>query len=209
VKATLGNGHCSGTLNGSADGGDLRYTLGQGTVNWAMTAASDIAGALQLNYGSCESTQTTITGSGTRVHGAFHVQSGGGTDDLIFEDQARLSGQVQVALGGESDTIRIDDTMFDEVASFDTGAGDDDVMIETLGVSPGPVTLFVKAVTIRTGAGNDTLPIGILGEAGNRASFQAAVTLDGGAGTGDVVDYQGNGDTYAVTPVVTGFETVA
>ena len=55
--------------------------------------------------------------------------------------------------------------------------------MEANGAPAGPAMTFTSKVTVNTGAGDDTITIGVAGEAGNSAHFDARVVWDGGAGT--------------------------
>ena len=56
-------------------------------------------------------------------------------------------------------------------------------------------------------AGDDTVTVGVAGEAGNSASFQSTILVDGGQGN-DTFDVLANGNTFVVLPVVKNVETL-
>jgi len=116
---------------------------------------------------------------------------------------------VTLITGADNDLVYIDDTEVYKALTVDTGAGADQVAIEANGADPGPISVFSAAVSVKTGDDDDAVTVGIAGQPGNSASFAKASQWDGGAGAGDAIDLNGNGNVFTVTPVVKNFETVS
>jgi hypothetical protein len=87
-----------------------------------------------------------------------------------------------------------------------TGAGADVVRVENASLNDGVSTAFNAAVNINAGGGDDQVRIGVIGDADDFGDFNAGVTLIGGLDLDIVQALADPANTFAVVPVVTGFE---
>jgi hypothetical protein len=112
-----------------------------------------------------------------------------------------LSGAVTIFTGLGADTVNIDGTTVAGCFTLDAGMGYDSVNVVTTAN-----TNFARSAIFLLRPGNDALTVGS-SQAGSHATFQAAVTFDGGMGA-NTLTYLANGNVFQAPPKIRGFQTI-
>ena len=181
----LGNGYNTGTFNPVVGWvGNVSYTGG---------TAEDL-----LDIGKFDGTSTSITvlGNITSVMGTgnadlsirdasvlgaiLHSSNATVTDNFYIREsyvQGKVTGNL---LGAAGAYVQVQDSILDMAYSVSTGAGGDEVVLDT--VAGTKVSIFRGAVKILLGAGDDIVTAGGTVAAVNRGSlFESTILIDGGA----------------------------
>ncbi|MEM8679365.1 MAG: hypothetical protein AAGF97_08440 [Planctomycetota bacterium] len=172
---------------------DTRGTTKQGAVVVARNSA--VHGLFQLNH-----RPTSIVGGG---EGTADVSVDNVTFDRAFNIRLRNSGSdigivdgtfqgsfnVAATTGSKGDTITIDDSEFLGAVKIKTGTGagsteDDEIAIEQN--AHAGATRFHRTVTITTAGGNDSILLGGPNVLTRRATFDAALRVNGGFGADEL-----------------------
>lgn len=208
----LGNGYNTGTFNPVVGWvGNVSYTGG---------TAEDL-----LDIGKFDGTSTAITvlGNITSVMGTgnadlsirdasvfgsiMHSSNATVTDNFYIREsyvQGKVTGNL---LGSAGAYVQVQDSILDMAYSVSTGAGGDEVVLDT--VAGTKVSIFRGAVKILLGAGNDIVTAGGTVAAVNRGSFfESTILIDGGADN-DITNLQtGYFNSFAFPLQTIGVETV-
>ena len=181
----LGNGYNTGTFN---------PVVGRvGNVSYTGGTAEDL-----LDIGKFDGTSTAITvlGNITSVMGTgnadlsirdasvlgsiMHSSNATVTDNFYIREsyvQGKVTGNL---LGSAGAFVQVQDSILDMAYSVSTGAGGDEVVLDT--VAGSKVSIFRGAVKILLGAGDDIVTAGGTVAAVNRGSlFESTILIDGGA----------------------------
>jgi hypothetical protein len=141
---------------------------------------------VQLDLGGGDNTatlkRTFVLPHMLEVSGRLSITSGNG-DDVFELENVLVSGLTSVNSGGGADRLSIGGVAtFDDLCRFNTGAGDDQILIGMLTGASGPVT-FQKVMLLNAGAGNDSLSLGVArppsgnGDQNSRVVFTATGNL--------------------------------
>ena len=97
----------------------------------------------------------------------------------VFANSSVLRGlSIDTSASVQNTVVAIDGSTFKGAVNITTGAGNDTVLVETLG-APGVATEFFGAVSIKMGAGNDAIALG----GADQVIFFASALFEGGTGT--------------------------
>ncbi len=120
----------------------------------------------------------------------------------------QVQGKTFITTGEESNTITIDDSIFQRAVNVQTGHGRDLVQIDTHGDPLGKATRFRGPVSISLGESDDTLQVGVAGESGNRAVFYKKVLFDGGPQFDTLLNADNNAFRQPEQVTIINFETL-
>jgi hypothetical protein len=219
VKFDLGAGQDFLNITSSALSLKAGLTiLGGGDADYAnLTADGTITGDVSIDLGGADDADQTIYLSGNsglpgllKITGALTLSSSStdginANSDSIYVYDVTVTKAVSATGGAVNSGIYFNNASTGSTFTVNSGAGDDDVQIETFGTF-GPMTI-AKTTSILLGDGADKLVVGF-GDSNNLVRFLGAVSIDGGldAQTDTVENLSGNFFGPGVpTPVPTNF----
>ncbi|HEV7406770.1 MAG TPA: hypothetical protein VGO11_27725 [Chthoniobacteraceae bacterium] len=203
VKFDLGDGANVTTINSTALGLKAGLTIlsGAGADYASLFADGTITGDVNIDLGAGSADDQTIYVTGNsglpgilKINGALTLNTaatdaGLGKAEFIYVYDVTVTKAITVTAAGDAvSNIYLNNANPGGTLTVSSGAGKDDVQIETFGTF-GPMTV-AKTTTINLGDGDDTLAIGFSHDPGSNdfVKFMGAVTVDGGIGTDTVSD---------------------
>jgi hypothetical protein len=198
VKFDLGAGQDFVTLNSSvlALKAGLTYLGGADADNLNLSADGTITGDVNIDLGGASDADQFLFISGNsgspgvlKIAGALTLSSsatntGLNNTETINVRDVVVTKAISVTGGTVDSKIYLNNASTGGTFTLSSGAGNDDVQIETFGTF-GPMTI-AKSTTIMLGDGNDNLVIGISHDPGSNdfVRFLGPVSVDGGTGIG-------------------------
>jgi hypothetical protein len=176
---------------------------------------------------------TEVDIEGTRVNGTTILESREGFDDIDLEDNTIFNKKVVLMLGNGGSQTTMEQTTFRKGFFLQSLTGVDELVIDSI-LAEGPVnvstgdgsdflrvdsptaahdseaghSIFRKPVNLDAGGDDDQLLVGVAGQPNDAADFLSSLVGAGGPGN-DLVDAAAdNGNVFAKTPQLTGFETI-
>ena len=199
----------------------LKVDAGAGASAFSLDAESGRIGTALINLGAGANSVDIHSNAGLRIgklgvvsasaagaaneslslEGVIAREAGavfGGADSILAIARCTF-GKFATALGAGADTVRINDSSFGGELKILTEAGDDTVLIERDTAFAG-ASVFRGKVTVALGSGDDAmLAAGAADE--QKANFRAAVSVDAGPGTDNVLAHPVNA-TFTVPALV-------
>ena len=124
-------------------------------------------------------TLSAVTVAGTTVGKNLTVTGGAGGLNAALQS-VQVQRNTKVSGGKAASSVTVDESNFAGSTRLGTGAGADVIRVDALGGTSGTPSQFGGPVTVTAGGGNDTVQVGLIG---HRSAFAGKASLDGGAGT--------------------------
>ena len=157
-----------------------------GTLDLTLADATGAADSVTVDYGTGADTASTVAlkvAAAVETVNLVATTEAGGADTFTVTNTNNAATNIVVTKGHTADTLALG-TLNAATTNVDAGAADMNLTVTT--AAAGAVTVSAagdatNASSITTGAGNDTITL--TGKSGTLAH-----TVDGGAGTGDVLN---------------------
>lgn len=171
-------------------GGNVTFIHGPGTFTTNFDGANTnlpdvIRGNLILSGSGANTVKagTQYYHTGLIVGKNFTMTSGAAADSVTL-NKAEVDGATILNLGDGANVVRIDDSLFAGIFNLTTGAGVDQVYLDTRAGSSGPTT-FERAVLIRLVAGADGVLLDDSIDANQSIVFYSTFVIHHGPEPGD------------------------
>lgn len=201
VKVDNHKGDSASTVDSTTISGQLFIKSKEGSVQVSVQNGSSVLRHAKIHTGNGGST-VSISGA---IGANLQVRGGRGLDH-VYLTGLTVARRTKVHTGSGNDTVSIDDLTATGAVSIKTDKGADIIEVETAGLPDGPESSFARIVKIDAGADDDLITVGVEGEAGNSAVFDAAILINGSRGQ-DTLDWIDHGNTIGGRELVKGIET--
>lgn len=181
----------------------LTVVGGDDSTTFDLQSSGGTLGVVKVNNGP-GALSMTLGGSVVPLAIAsldFTSTSSAVESDTLTLSRVVVAGKLNAKFGEGDSQFETTDSIFKNAVAIDTGAGNDEVWLDTLGsvVSYVP-TVFTGPVSILLGADDDKLTIGS-SDPYQIVTTKGTFTADGGTGTNTLNN--GNQNVFAQTPVFT------